>query len=98
MENKEKQVVDMEAGNIEDVLEYANVFVVSHSSDEFLIDFAVMLPGQTKPRILSRIVLTPKNAKILYRLMEQNIKDYESKFGTIAVAPEGIETKSGGVS
>ena len=38
---------------------YSNLAIISHSTSEFIIDFATVLPGVQKARVKSRIILTP---------------------------------------
>ena len=37
---------------------YSNLAIISHSTSEFIIDFAAVLPGVQKARVKSRIILT----------------------------------------
>ena len=46
---------------------YSNLAIISHSTSEFIIDFAAVLPGVQKARVKSRIILTPEHAKRLLR-------------------------------
>lgn len=62
---------------------YSNLVVVSHSPMEFVVDFVSMLPGMAQPKVKSRIILTPQNAKRLFLTLGDNIKRYESSFGPI---------------
>jgi hypothetical protein len=62
---------------------YANFAIISHSPTEVIIDFAQILPGMTKARVQSRILLTPANAKMLYQALGQNLAKYERNVGKI---------------
>ncbi len=64
---------------------YSNLAIISHSSSEFIIDFAAVLPGIQKARVKSRIILTPEHAKRLLRSLQENIVRYESTMGKIAI-------------
>ncbi len=66
---------------------YANLAIISHSPKEFVLDFAAMLPGMSKPRVTNRIVVTPEHAKSLLASLQENINRYESNFGAI-VTPQ----------
>ena len=46
---------------------YSNLAIISHSTSEFVIDFATMLPGMPKAKVCSRIILTPEHAKRLHQ-------------------------------
>ena len=62
---------------------YANLAIIAHSTSEFILDFATVLPGVEKAHVKSRIILTPENAKRLLRLLQDNIVRYESQMGKI---------------
>ena len=73
--------------------QYANLAIIAHSSSEFILDFAAMLPGMSKAKVKSRVVLTPEHAKRLMLSLQENIARYENNFGTITLnapkAPSG---------
>ena len=62
---------------------YSNLAIISHSHSEFIIDFATMLPGQPKPEVSNRIIMTPEHTKRLLNALMDNITKYESQFGFI---------------
>ena len=62
---------------------YSNLAVISHSASEFIVDFVRMMPGVPKPPVKSRIILTPDNAKKLFKALGDNIRKYENTFGEI---------------
>lgn len=64
---------------------YSNLAIISHSSSEFIIDFAAVLPGVTKARVKSRIILTPEHAKRLLISLQENVTRYESSMGKIEI-------------
>lgn len=64
---------------------YANLVLVAHSASEFILDFARMLPGLPKAKVMSRVVMSPQHVKALYKTLEQNIKKYEDRHGEIEV-------------
>ena len=64
---------------------YSNLAIISHSHSEFVIDFATMLPGMSKPDISNRILMTPEHAKRLLGALSDNISKYESLFGKIDI-------------
>ena len=65
--------------------EYANFAVITHSSSDFVVDFARVLPGVPKARVCSRIVLAPEHAKRLLGALQENILRYEKEFGPIRI-------------
>ena len=66
---------------------YSNLAFIAHSSSEFIVDFAQMLPGMPKPTVKSRIILTAEHAKRLLLALQDNIKKYEKQFGKIDLEP-----------
>ena len=70
---------------------YSNLVMITHSPSEIILDFAKMMPGLPKAKIVSRIIMTPQHAKLLLKALEDNIKKYEARFGEIKL--HGIEQK-----
>ena len=64
---------------------YSNFAIISHSSSEFVLDFAATMPGVSKAKIKSRVVLAPEHAKRLLLSLQENITRYESAMGRINV-------------
>ncbi len=62
---------------------YSNLAIISHSPQEFVIDFIRIMPGVPKAKVKSRIVLTPEHAKRLMKALADNVKKYEQQFGPI---------------
>ena len=69
--------------------EYVNLAVVTHSPAEFVMDYIRVLPGMTKSKVKSRIIMAPMHAKTLMMALQDNIKKYENKFGEIKVQKGG---------
>ncbi len=65
---------------------YANMAILTHTKDEFVLDFALAYPGQP-PLVNNRIITSPQHAKALLRSLEDNIRRYEARFGPL---PEGV--------
>ena len=68
---------------------YANLTLISHSTSEVILDFARVMPNNPKAKIYSRIVMTPMNAKLLYRALGENLQKFEAKYGEITI-PENV--------
>lgn len=69
---------------------YSNLAVITHSPSEFIVDFVQMLPGIPKPKVASRIVMTPEHAKRLLMALHDNIAKYESENGEIKIRKQGM--------
>ena len=65
--------------------EYVNFAIVTHSAAEFIMDFIRILPGLTKSKVKSRLVISPMHAKTFLNALQDNIEKYEKKFGEIKV-------------
>lgn len=72
--------------------EYANLAIITHSSSDFILDFARILPGLSKPQVRSRIIMAPEHAKRLLLALQDNIIKYEKDFGTIQIPSQEPRT------
>jgi len=70
------------------VVHYSNIAIISHSPEEVVLDFAQTLPGKEEAEVVSRIIMTPRNAKMLLQALENNIKTYEDNFGPLLPNPK----------
>ena len=75
----------------EDIAEgvYANLAIIAHSTSEFVFDFVRMMPGVSKAKVKSRIVMTPEHAKRLALALQDNLMRYEAQFGEIRLPEIG---------
>ena len=62
---------------------YANLAIITHSSSEFVLDFARVMPGIPKACVKSRVILTPEHAKRLLRALQDNLDKYEKAHGPV---------------
>ena len=85
MADLHKQGIDIELA--ENIAEgnYSNLAIISHSTSEFIIDFATMLPGLPKAKVKSRVILTPEHANRLLLSLQDNITRYESNIAKIEI-------------
>ena len=65
---------------------YTNMAVITHTKDEFILDFALVYPGQA-PQVNSRVITSPNHAKAFLRSLEDNLRRYEARFGDLGDAP-----------
>ena len=66
---------------------FANMVRVAHTPGEFILDFTALLPGDLKPRVNARIVMSALGLKLLQRALTENIARYEATFGEIKLPP-----------
>ena len=62
---------------------FANLALIAHTPTEFVLDFAQLMPGVPQANVVSRVVVTPDQAKKILGALGNNIAQYENKFGTI---------------
>lgn len=62
---------------------YSNLAMIGHGPNEFLIDFIFAAPGMPQAPVVSRVIMSPENAKQLLFALTDNVKKYESAFGEI---------------
>ncbi|MHC4428261.1 MAG: DUF3467 domain-containing protein [Planctomycetota bacterium] len=67
---------------------YANQMVVSHTREEFLIDFVNLFPPEGV--VNARVIVSPGHLKRMIRALRDNLERYEKKHGPIveATAPQ----------
>ena len=70
---------------------YSNLVLITHSSAEFIFDFARVLPGKPKAKVYARIVKAPQHAKSFLMALQDNIKKYEEQYGEIKL--QGIQDR-----
>ena len=81
--NNQPQNIQLELTDEVGQGQYSNCTVVAHSSSEFIIDFARIVPGIPKVSVKSRIIMAPEQVKRLMFTLQDNIRKYESEFGPI---------------
>ena len=94
MENDKKQQGQLQIELPQEIAqgEYANFAIITHSSSDFIIDFARVLPGVPKAQVKSRVILAPGHAKRLLAALPENIVRYEPEFGQIKIPNQGPRT------
>ena len=65
---------------------YANLAMVNHSNAEFVLDFIFVQPQAPKAKVRSRVVTSPVHAKRLLLALQENVQNFEKRFGPIDVA------------
>ena len=84
-QNNNQQGLQMELPQEVAQGQYANFAVITHSSSDFVLDFARILPGVPKAQVKSRVILAPEHAKRLLIALQDNIMRYEAQFGKIQI-------------
>lgn len=68
--------------------EYSNFVSIAHNYSEVLLDFGRTLPAREDIPVVSRIIMSPFQAKQLLRALNHNVQMYERTFGPIAEPPQ----------
>jgi hypothetical protein len=63
---------------------YSNNMVVSHTKEEFVLDFIMVAP--LAGAVTARVIVSPGHMKRILAALQDNIAKYEKNFGTIQVA------------
>ena len=69
---------------------YANQMVVTHTKEEFILDFVNVFPPEGI--VNARIIISPGHFKRVIRALAENVRKYEEHFGEI---PEAAAPGSG---
>ena len=56
-----------------------------------ILDFARLLPRTPKAKVHARIIMTPMNAKLLHKALEENLAKFEDRFGEIKTTEQAFE-------
>lgn len=70
--------------------QYANAAIVSHTHSEIIMDFVQIMPNDPRARVVSRLAMTPANAKLFMQALQQNLEKFESKHGEISLPPKPV--------
>lgn len=68
---------------------YSNLALVSHTAEEFLIDFVLLGAGaaQGQGTLNARVILSPAHAKRMVKALQDNLVRHEAQFGPIPEPP-----------
>jgi hypothetical protein len=65
---------------------YANLLRVTHTKDEFVLDFIHVVPPQGI--VTARVITSPAHLKRTVRALAANLARYEKTFGVLPEPPE----------
>ncbi len=65
---------------------YSNNMVVSHTKEEFVLDFLMVAPPAGA--VTARVIVSPGHMKRILAALQDNVSKYEHNFGTIQIAEE----------
>src|SRR5690606_36307310 len=62
---------------------YANLALISHTENEFVLDFVFVQPTRTGAKVNSRVIMSPRQVKRLAVTLSDTVQRYEARFGAI---------------
>lgn len=68
---------------------YANLMSVSHTGEEFVLDFFAVTPsssGTARGNLVGRMITSPAHFKRIVVALEDNLRKHEAEFGEIQEA------------
>ena len=68
---------------------YANLARIAHAPAEFVMDFARLLPGDSKAIVAARVIMSPVALKLFAQAVNENLARYEATFGTVNIPTGG---------
>ena len=71
---------------------YSNVMQVTHTREEFIMDFIMAAPPAAA--VTARVIMSPGHLKRTIAALQENFQKYERNFGTIKAAEEPAEKGS----
>jgi hypothetical protein len=60
---------------------YSNSMMVSHSADEFVLDWLLTSPNGA--HLVSRVIVSPAHIKRIINALKENLDNYEKRFGGV---------------
>lgn len=84
-EKKQQQGLQLQIDESTAQGNYANFTIVSHTENEFVLDFAFIQPPQGNAKVHSRVIINPKQAKKLAVILSGSVVQFEEKYGTVDI-------------
>ena len=84
-ENSDGEGLQISAGEDDLKGRYANLMSVSHTGEEFVLDFVAVTPSAKTPHgtLVSRVIVSPPHFKRIVAALGDNLGKYERQFGDI---------------
>jgi hypothetical protein len=67
---------------------YANLVLLNHTENEFVLDFAFIQPSNGRAKVRTRVISSPRHTKRLLMALQKNLERYEEKFGRIELGAD----------
>jgi len=62
---------------------YSNTMLVSHSAEEFMMEWLLSSPSGT--HLVSRVIVSPGHVRRIIAALTENLDKYENRFGPVRV-------------
>ncbi len=85
-ENSDRKPMNIKITDEELKGRYANLVRITHTREEFILDYINMVPPQGA--VTARVITSPGHIKRLIRALSDNLRLYEQKFGQVHEAAE----------
>jgi len=86
MADDTKKGLNIKIGDDELKGRYSNLLRITHTREEFILDFIYVVPPQAV--VTSRITTSPGHLKRIIQALNENLAKYEATHGEIELAPE----------
>ena len=83
-EQQQNKQIQIKAKDDDLKVSYANLMQVSHTKEEFCLDFFNVFPPQGV--LTARVIMSPAHLKRVIGALGENMHNYEEKFGQVEAA------------
>ena len=67
---------------------YANLVLLNHTENEFVLDFAFIQPSNGRAKVRTRVISSPRHTKRLLLALQKNRERYEERYGRIELGAD----------
>jgi hypothetical protein len=67
---------------------YANLVLLNHTENEFVLDFAFIQPSNGRAKVRARVISSPRHTKRLLVALQKNLERYEERYGRIELGAD----------
>jgi len=86
-QSKTREATEIQINTGDEILrgKYSNNLIVTHSSDEFILDWLLNSPSGV--HLVSRVIVSPSHVKRVINALKENLDKYEKQFGSVKETP-----------
>jgi hypothetical protein len=67
---------------------YANLVLLNHTENEFVLDFAFIQPSNGRAKVRARVISSPRHTKRLLLALQKNLERFEERYGRIELGAD----------